>query len=73
MNTWLPWIYQYGVGGLIFAVSVIVVLRSGALRLDRSIDRRLLIALAIGLLGFMAGHAAWIAWAGGSGGSGGST
>ncbi len=73
MNTWLPWIYQYGVGGLIFAVSVIFVLRSGALRLDLAFDRRLLFALALGVLGFWAGHAAWLAWAGGSGGSGGST
>ncbi len=63
MNTWLPWIYQYGVGGLIFSVSLALAIRMGALRLDQWSDRRLLIALIVGLLAFMTGHAAWIAFA----------
>jgi ABC-type Mn2+/Zn2+ transport system permease subunit len=69
MSIWLPWIYQYAVGGVIFVISLVIALRTGALRLDRSIDRRLLIALVTGLLVFMAGHAAWIAIAAPSGGA----
>ena len=63
MNTWVPWIYQYGLGGLIFVGSLVLAVRTGALRLDRWFDRRLLIALAVGLLAFMTGHAIWIALA----------
>ena len=69
MSNWLPWVYQYAVGGVIFVVSLVIALRTGALRLDRSIDRRLLIVLVIGLLAFMAGHAVWIAFAGPPGGA----
>lgn len=60
MNTWLPWIYQYGLGGLVFVASLVYLRRVGALRLNLWFDRRLLIALVVGLLMFMTAHAIWI-------------
>ncbi len=63
MNTWLPWIYQYGLGGLVFVASLVYLGRVGALRLNLWFDRRLLIALVVGLLMFMTAHAIWIVFA----------
>ncbi len=63
MNTWLPWIYQYGLGGMVFVASLVYLCRAGALRPSLWFDRRLLIALVAGLLVFMTAHALWIAFA----------
>jgi hypothetical protein len=60
MSTWLPWIYQYGLGGLAFVASLVFLGRVGALRPNLWFDRRLLIALVVGLLVFMTAHAIWI-------------
>lgn len=61
MTPWLPFVYQYVVGGLLFSASLILLVRTGALRLNLAADRRLLIALISGLLTFMSVHAIWIA------------
>ncbi len=61
MSPWLPWLYHYGIGGLVFVVSLILMLSSGAVRLDRPRDRNLLVVLVIGLLAFMSLHGVWIA------------
>ena len=63
MSPWIPWLYHYGVGGLVFAAGVTIALRSGALRPAHRPDRRLLAVLGLGLLAFMGGHALWIALA----------
>ena len=52
MNPWLCWFYHYGVGGILFVFSIILALRTGALRLNHLPERRLLIALVMGLAGF---------------------
>ena len=62
-NTWICWLYHYGVGGLLFVASIVLALRAKALRLEHVPDRRLLIAVVAGVMGFMAVHAAWIALA----------
>ncbi len=66
MSVWYPWLYQYGVGGVIFVVSVVLLLRSGALNLRHLPHRFLLGALIAGLLGFAAFHAFWISQAAGA-------
>jgi len=60
LTAWLPWIYQYGVGGLAFIGTIIAAFRTGALRSDRAQDRRLLAVLTAGYLGFALVHALWI-------------
>ena len=39
LNTWGPFLYQYGIGSLIFLVTMIIVVRSGALDLSANRDR----------------------------------
>ena len=63
MSPWIPWIYHYGVGGLLFLGSLVLALRTRSLRLSRRPDRWLLLTLVSGLLGFMAVHGVWIALA----------
>lgn len=65
-SPWIPWLYQYAVGGAVFAASLWVLARAGALDLRDREDRRTLAALAAGFLGFLALHAAWIRAAAGS-------
>ena len=61
MNTWAPWIYHYGLGTILFSVSLVIAFRSGALKFNRPVDRRILLCLIAGLATFMVGHGLWIA------------
>lgn len=63
MEQWLNYAYHYGVGGLFFGGTIAIMLRRGALRMDRPIDRRLVVMLTFGLALFMLTHGAWIALA----------
>ena len=60
MSPWLPWFYQYGVGGTLFVVTLTIAVRSGALDLKRRHDRKLTAFMATALVGFAALHAIWI-------------
>ncbi len=59
-DAWLPWMYQYGVGGLLTGATLILSLKTGALDLDRKGDKRLMRFLLLGYFGFCALHAIWI-------------
>jgi uncharacterized membrane protein len=59
-NVWICWIYQYGVGGLVFFGTLVLALRAGALRLEQAIDRRLLTLLVAGYFLMAALHGVWI-------------
>lgn len=59
-SPWLPWAYQYAVGGALAAATFALALRTGALRLGRRHDRRLAAVLAAGYLCSAAIHALWI-------------
>jgi hypothetical protein len=61
VSPWIPWLYVYGVGGLVFVTFVMIALRAGAVRPGHRPDRLLLGVLAGGLLAFMTFHAVWIA------------
>lgn len=58
---WIPFLYQYGVGGLLFFVTLWAAKRSGALKLDNYADLRLLAMLVGGFFAFLAIHGLWIA------------
>jgi len=60
-TAWSPWLYQYGIGGLLAAFTIFLAIRSGALRLARREDRRILSALILGFAGFALVHGLWIA------------
>ena len=65
MSWWPQWIYQYGVGGLFFALTVLLAVYVGAVRWRHPPDRRLLLSIAAALIVFAAIHAVWIALAAG--------
>jgi hypothetical protein len=58
---WLPWLYQYGVGGVFFFGTLILAIRAGALRLGDPADRRLFVLLVGGFFLFLAVHGSWVA------------
>ncbi len=57
---WLNYLYQYGVGGLMFVASMTTLFKSGAISWERAPDRLLVKGLLIGLFSFMTVHGTWI-------------
>ncbi|MGB0952847.1 MAG: hypothetical protein ACPG31_06460 [Planctomycetota bacterium] len=55
-RVWLPYLYLYGVGGILFLGGLYLVLRSGSLDLKRPGHRRWLGVLVFGLLWYMGIH-----------------
>ena len=60
---WLSWAYCYAIGGALFAVSVVVALKSGAAKWSLWTDRKLLLVMTSGLVAWAVFHALWIHWA----------
>ncbi|MBU0528374.1 hypothetical protein KKF86_01275 [bacterium] len=58
-HAWLPYIYLYGVGGLLFAIGLIVTIKSGSLDLKRQHHKNWLLILIFGFIWFMVMHALW--------------
>ncbi len=58
-HTWLPYIYLYGVGGLLFLTGVIITVKSGSLDLKRQSHRTWFQVLFFGMIWFMVMHALW--------------
>jgi hypothetical protein len=56
-QTWLPFIYLYGVGGLFFFTGIYVVVKSGSLNVKKKNHRFWLITLLSGFFFFMVFHA----------------
>ena len=57
---WLAWLYQYGIGGGIFALSLILLFRTGAVRRHHLKSRIVVLTMVAGLTIFAAIHAIWI-------------
>jgi len=56
MRTWLPVIYLYGVGGLIFLGGMIFIFRAKAINMKLSTDRRWFWILLFGFFYYAALH-----------------
>lgn len=56
-QTWLPFIYLYGVGGILFLIGLIVIRKSGAINLKLKRHRYWYRVLIFGYLYFVAMHA----------------
>ncbi len=56
---WWPFIYQYGVGAIIFFVGLIVILRQGSCVLSRERDRFWFIVLLAGFVLYVGVHFLW--------------
>lgn len=59
-DPWLAWLYQYGIGGGLFALSLMVLFRAGAVRWHNLKNRIVVFMMITGLVLFAAFHAAWI-------------
>jgi uncharacterized membrane protein YjjB (DUF3815 family) len=57
-HSWLPYIYQYGLGGLIFVVGLILTLRAGSFDLSRPRHKKWLIVLLLGFVWYLVMHGA---------------
>jgi uncharacterized membrane protein len=55
-RVWLPYIYLYGLGGLIFLTGLGLISKSKALDLKRKIHRRWLGILVFGIVWYMSLH-----------------
>ncbi len=56
-HSWLPFMYQYGLGGLLFIAGIIITIRSGSLNLNKTSDWRWFWTLIFGLAWYMCIHA----------------
>ena len=65
-NTWLPFIYLYGVGGIAFVVGMLLILRTKALEVSFDRHKKWLWVLRYGLLFYAGLHATFILLAIGS-------
>ena len=55
-RTWLPFIYLYGIGGIIFIIGMILVLKSRSLNLKRRYHRIWLFILFLGFAWYVVIH-----------------
>ncbi|MEE2876852.1 MAG: hypothetical protein VX822_03630 [Candidatus Neomarinimicrobiota bacterium] len=62
-RTWLPFIYLYGIGGFAFVVGMVLILRTGALNLERRRHSRWLKVLLFGFVFYAVLHAFFILFA----------
>ena len=58
-HAWLPYIYLYGVGGLLFGSGLLITIKSGSLDLKRPRHKNWLVVLIFGFIWFMVMHALW--------------
>ncbi len=65
-NTWLPFIYLYGVGGIAFVVGMLLILRTKALEVSFDRHKKWLWVLIYGFLFYAGLHATFILLAIGS-------
>ena len=58
-HAWLPYIYLYGAGGILFGSGLIITIKSGSLDLKRQGHKMWLAVLIFGFIWFMVMHALW--------------
>jgi len=57
-DRWLTFLYQYGIGATIYLLSIVVLLRVGAIGQDARSRRRWVALLVVGLLVYAVGQGA---------------
>ena len=55
-NSWLPFIYLYGFGGLFFVIGIVITLKAGSFDLKKKKHRYWFKVLIFGFFWFMAIH-----------------
>ena len=59
-QTWLPFIYLYGVGGIAFLIGMYLIMRTRALSLDKIHHKKWLFILIFGFIYYASIHGAFI-------------
>lgn len=59
-DTWLPFIYLYGVGGVAFLIGMYLIIKTGALNKNRLSHKKWLLILIFGFLYYAAIHGTFI-------------
>ncbi len=57
---WLPFVYQYTVGGLFFVLGLYIAIQKKVLVLSNIQDKKIFIQLVVGLLFYGCVHGLWI-------------
>ena len=57
-HSWLPYIYQYGLGAVIFVVGLVITLKTGSFDIKRKVHRRWLGVLLFGFVWYATLHGA---------------
>lgn len=58
-DRWFTFFYQYGIGSAIFCALMFLLLKTKAIKLKRTYDRRIFYLLIAGLVSFMFIHGTW--------------
>jgi len=59
-NTWLPFIYLYGVGGIAFLIGMYLILKTGSLNIKKLNHKKWLVVLVCGFLYYAGIHGTFI-------------
>ena len=57
-HSWLPYLYQYGLGAVIFVVGLVITLKSGSFDIKRKVHRRWFGVLIFGFVWYATLHGA---------------
>ena len=56
-HTWLPFIYLYGLGGILFIAGIIITIKSGSFDLNRKAHKNWMWVLLFGFVWYLMMHA----------------
>ena len=56
-HTWLPFIYLYGLGGILFVAGIIITIKSGSFDLNRHAHKKWMWILLFGFVWYLMMHA----------------
>lgn len=56
-HTWLPFIYLYGLGGILFVFGIIITIKSGSFDLSRKAHKKWMWVLLFGFVWYLMMHA----------------
>ena len=59
-QTWLPFLYLYGVGGIAFIIGMLIIIKSRALRLTYALHSKWVRVLIFGFIFYASIHALFI-------------
>ncbi|MEA1882527.1 MAG: hypothetical protein U9N31_09025 [Candidatus Marinimicrobia bacterium] len=61
-HTWLPFLYLYGLGGILFVAGIIITIKAGSFDLNRKDHKKWMWILLFGIIWYLTMHALMI-WA----------